>query len=154
MESVILTIPVKCKQDAREIAEEYYGVMMWRGMSDGSMVAYPDRDDNPITIEFAPADTGERMKTHWQELKTCGYPPPDDDKFYGARYSVPILAGNVTTGQVALEAYMWDYKGNGWVLASLKEGTDPGDYEVQHVSHWKMWPKCAVASEDQDANLI
>lgn len=89
-----------------------------------------------------------RIRTRWQCINECGYPPKDNDQYYGKRYSVPVMVGNETTGQVAIVAYMWDYTEEGWVEATLCNGPYPGDYEVQYVSHWAMWPKCKLVCLD------
>ena len=84
----------------------------------------------------------QQLNTVWVAIETHGYPPKDKDPFYQNRYSVPVLAGNEITGQVAILAYIWDYEQEGWLHSIMDEGTDPGDYEVQHVSHWALWPEC------------
>lgn len=87
------------------------------------------------------------LRTRWQPIEN-GYPPHDSDSYYGDRYSVPVLAGNSITGQVATIAYCWDYQMLGWVFEGLNGGPDPCNYEVQHVSHWALWPKCKLVTLD------
>ena len=89
-----------------------------------------------------------KLKTRWQNVETKGYPERDNDVFYGDRYSVPVLAGNNVTGQVAEIAYMWDYNMLGWVEFGLRDGANPYDYGTQDVSHWAYWPKCKLVCTD------
>lgn len=84
------------------------------------------------------------LRSKWQSFNDIK--PPKENAL--ERYSMPVMVGNETTGQVAIVAYMWDYDENGWVFATLDNGPDPGDYEVQHVSHWKLWPKCNLVCLD------
>lgn len=89
-----------------------------------------------------------KIKTRWQNVKINGYPPHDSDPYYTERYSVPILPGNEFTGGVDVVAYRWDYLHEGWVYASLVDGDNPCDYEVQCVTHWALWPNCKLANLD------
>lgn len=92
--------------------------------------------------------TRDTLRTRWHSIDKFGYPPRDNDPFYRSRYSVPVLAGNEITGQVAMCAFRWCYEQQGWVRAIMDEGTDPCDYEVQHVTHWALWPKCKLICKD------
>jgi hypothetical protein len=86
------------------------------------------------------------MNISWEPVLESNMPPREKDPFYGERYSVPVLAGNEITGQVSIIAYAWDFENNGWVHATLENGADPCDYEVQYVSHWATWPECHITT--------
>ena len=43
-------IPIKDKDEGKWLAEDHFGVMVWRLMDDGSIVAYPYDNDNPVII--------------------------------------------------------------------------------------------------------
>lgn len=91
-----------------------------------------------------------RLRIRWQSVKNHGYPPKYDDPYYGDRYSVQVLSGNETTGQVAFVAYVWDYQEEGWMYATMSEGPNACDYEAQHVTHWALWPKCRLVTLDKE----
>lgn len=86
-------------------------------------------------------------KIEWEPFLDSNKPPKESDPFYGSRYSVPVLAGNEITGQVSIVAYAWDFQMEGWVHAALEDGADPCNYEVQHVSHWALWPECHITQK-------
>ena len=92
-----------------------------------------------------------RLRTRWQELAADGkpnFPPLDEDKYYGKRYSVPVLAGNVNTGQVWETALRWDYQMLDWVESTFPNGPDPEDYEILVVTHWALWPRLKLVCLD------
>ena len=45
-----IKIPVKDKAEGKNLAEHHFGAMMWRMMDDGSIIAYPYDNDNPVIL--------------------------------------------------------------------------------------------------------
>lgn len=86
-----------------------------------------------------------KLRNRWMDISKHGYPPKSTDDYYGERYSVPVLAGNSNTGQVSKIAYIYDYDYNEWVEYALNY-----DDDIQHVTHWCLWPKCKLVCLDQN----
>ena len=43
-------IPIKDNEEGKRLAEDHLGVLMWRLMEDGSIVAYPYDNENPVIL--------------------------------------------------------------------------------------------------------
>lgn len=79
------------------------------------------------------------------------HPPKDNLKFYGDRYSVPVMVASDEKVNVAPELFAWvsftaarfDFHDHGWVDKEMTFGPDPEDYdgEYEGITHWMLWPE-------------
>jgi len=69
-------------------------------------------------------------------------PPRDNNQYYGTRYSVPVLCWD-ENGLINLNLVCWDFENNGWVFASLIDGPDPMDYEID-CNVWALPPEIPI----------
>jgi len=59
------------KEDARKIAEDFYGVMYWALKSDG-IEAYPSENNTVIICENRPANKGNTADPIIKQENVCG----------------------------------------------------------------------------------
>ncbi len=71
-------------------------------------------------------------------VKCSDLPERAEDPYYGRRYSIPVLLHP----SVASAMFRWDYRMNGWVEATWRDGCNPDDYSDWDISptHWLPLP--------------
>jgi hypothetical protein len=52
-----MTLPDHTENEAKELAEETFGAMMWSRREDGALVAYPNDNESPVVIEHGHDNT-------------------------------------------------------------------------------------------------
>lgn len=73
-----------------------------------------------------------------------GLPKRTDQKYYGERYSIDVIAANITTCQVYDVPLCWDFEDEGWVHSSMDNGPDPENYKLPVITHFAPWPRLKV----------
>ncbi len=76
----------------------------------------------------------------WYNVEMSGPPVPEDNEFYGERYSVPVMIANSNTQQIEKRTVVFDYKDGGWCLYGFPDGANSQDYELILPTHFCYLP--------------